>query len=350
MHSLSVATRYMNPVRPEISIIIPVYKVEKYIRKCIESVAVQTLRNIEIILVDDGSPDRCGEICDEYAASDPRIKVIHRNNGGLSAARNTGLSAATAGIIGFVDGDDWVEPEMFQQLYDAMCRTSADMAVCNVCYDFVNERRSDKSTATVEQVFDRDTAIEMLLFDRKMHNYVWNKIFKRELLTVYFPENRSYEDVHVMIKWVANIRNMVQIPFCGYHYVQRMGSYLHNADLARYVSRVNALESQVGFIRESGLAPDIRKDYYAYVIRQVLSCAKYMVRSLPFDKNMADCMEYIVSFVVPLADEAAALLKPKQRRRLSLLINHRYRFMVLMRLGGMFQRLGFKKGSPVCYE
>lgn len=340
----------MNPVRPDISIIVPIYKVEKYIRKCIESIAAQTLRNIEIILVDDGSPDRCGEICEEYAAMDPRIKVVHRKNGGLSAARNTGLSAATAGIIGFVDGDDWVEPEMFQRLYDAMCRTSADMAVCNVCYDFVDERRFDMHCSTVEQLVDRDKAIEMLLFDRKMHNYVWNKIFKRELLTVYFPENRSYEDVHVMIRWVANIRNMVQIPFCGYHYVQRMGSYLHNADLARYVSRVNALESQVEFIRESGLARDIRRDYYAYIIRQALSGAKYMVRSLPFDKKMSESIKYIVGFLAPLADEAAALLKPKQRRRLELLMNHPHRFMVLMRLSGMLQKFKFKKRSPICFE
>ena len=97
---------------PKVSIIVPVYKVEKYLRKCIDSIINQTLKDIEIILVDDGSPDNCGKICDEYAAKDTRIKVIHKENGGLSSARNAGMEVAEGEYIGFVDSDDWIESDL----------------------------------------------------------------------------------------------------------------------------------------------------------------------------------------------------------------------------------------------
>ena len=101
-------------VGPKISVIVPVYKVEPYLRKCLDSIVNQTYRNLQIILVDDGSPDNCGKICDEYAARDRRIEVIHQENGGISAARNAGLNLADGDYIGWVDSDDWIEPEMYE--------------------------------------------------------------------------------------------------------------------------------------------------------------------------------------------------------------------------------------------
>ena len=110
--------------KPLISIIIPVYKVEKYLEKCIKSVLSQTYKNLQIILVDDGSPDNCGNICDDYARVDNRIEVIHKANGGLSDARNVGLKAARGEYIGFVDSDDYVSNEMFENLYNCLLYTS----------------------------------------------------------------------------------------------------------------------------------------------------------------------------------------------------------------------------------
>ena len=118
----------------KISVIIPLYKVEKYIRGCIDSVISQTYRNLEIILVDDGSPDACGKICDEYAEKDSRIKVVHRKNGGLSAARNTGINFATGKYIAFVDGDDHIHPDMYSQLHFSILQSGADIAICNFLY------------------------------------------------------------------------------------------------------------------------------------------------------------------------------------------------------------------------
>lgn len=116
---------------PIISIIVPVYKVENYLQKCIDSILAQTFRDFELILVDDGSPDRCPELCDAAAEKDSRIRVIHQKNGGLSAARNAGLDAARGGWIAFVDSDDAIEPEMYEALHDSAVKENADVAVCN---------------------------------------------------------------------------------------------------------------------------------------------------------------------------------------------------------------------------
>ena len=117
--------------KPLISIIIPVYKVEKYLEKCIKSVLDQTYKNLQIILVDDGSPDNCGNICDNYAKIDNRIEVIHKENGGLSDARNVGLKKARGKYIGFVDSDDYVSNEMFENMYNTLVNNNADVSICN---------------------------------------------------------------------------------------------------------------------------------------------------------------------------------------------------------------------------
>ena len=116
---------------PKISVIVPVYKVEPYLRKCLDSIINQTYRNLQIILVDDGSPDNCGAICDEYASKDSRIEVIHQENGGVSAARNAGLKLAAGDYIGWVDSDDWIEPDMYAYMLENMQKYEADIAVCS---------------------------------------------------------------------------------------------------------------------------------------------------------------------------------------------------------------------------
>ncbi|MCR5149991.1 MAG: glycosyltransferase, partial [Clostridiales bacterium] len=117
-----------------ISIIVSVYNVEEYIRRAVDSIRCQAYPNLEIILVDDGSPDKSGAICDEYAKMDDRIKVIHKKNGGLSDARNVGIEAATGAYLGFVDGDDYIEPEMYQKLYSALVENDAEISICRFRY------------------------------------------------------------------------------------------------------------------------------------------------------------------------------------------------------------------------
>lgn len=122
-----------------ISIIVPVYNVEKYLNKCIDSIINQTYKNIEIILVDDGSTDNSGKICDEYLLRDSRIKVIHKNNGGLSSARNEGINISSGEYIGFVDSDDWVEPNMYEEMYKKILYSNADIVDCGYWKEYENK-------------------------------------------------------------------------------------------------------------------------------------------------------------------------------------------------------------------
>ena len=116
----------------KVSVIVPIYKTEKYLSTCVESLLCQTLKEIEIILIDDGSPDNCPALCDNYALKDSRIKVIHKTNSGLSDARNIGIKEAAGEYIGFVDSDDWVKPEMFEKMYQNAIQNNADVVVCNL--------------------------------------------------------------------------------------------------------------------------------------------------------------------------------------------------------------------------
>ena len=126
----------------KISIIVPVYRAEKFLPQCIESILGQTYENLEILLVDDGSPDKCGEICDEYAKQDSRICVIHQTNAGESAARNTGLDKASGAYIGFVDADDWIEPKMYERMYDGIKLSGSQIAACGWMIHEVETGRS----------------------------------------------------------------------------------------------------------------------------------------------------------------------------------------------------------------
>lgn len=178
-----------------ISIIVPIYKTEKYIKECIESILGQTYAEIEVILVDDGSPDNCGKICDEYAKRDSRIKVIHKENGGLVSARQAGLEAASGDYIGFVDGDDSIEPEMYEAMAKAAEEYSPDV-ICSEFYQSFEERAEASSQCFEEGFYDKERLIKeiypRMLYSGRYYRFgispnCWSKLFKKELLKKYLP-------------------------------------------------------------------------------------------------------------------------------------------------------------------
>ncbi len=201
----------------KISVIVPVYKVEPYLRKCLDSIVGQSYENREILLVDDGSPDSCGAICDEYAQKDPRVQVIHKENGGLSSARNAGLDAAGGHWIAFIDSDDWVEPDFLEYLLLGAKGYGADLAVCAYWWEYPD--RSEKLG------YDRPTrltarqALEALLRDKQLTNHAWNKLYRRELFEgVRFPEGRVYEDVATVYRLVERAMTVAVLPEAKLHY------------------------------------------------------------------------------------------------------------------------------------
>ena len=208
---------------PLISIIIPVYKVEKYIGKCVESVRAQTYQNIEIILVDDGSPDNCGSICDDYARIDDRIVVVHKENGGLSDARNTGIDIAKGEFIGFVDSDDYIEKDMYEYLARLVVEHHADLATCGM-YECYEDQAPIVQKADYIEVVDRVGAVRRAL-ESQITMYAVDKLFSKKLFEkVRFKQGKIYEDAFIIIDLLEQVDKAVLSNEQKYYYIKRRGS------------------------------------------------------------------------------------------------------------------------------
>lgn len=207
-----------------ISVIVPVYNVENYIRKCLESIIHQTYSKLEIIIVDDGSTDKSGIICDEYAKKDDRIKVIHKKNGGLSDARNVGLKSACGNIVGFVDSDDTIDSRMYEILYKNMQDTGADISICD--YQRVEDNHTVNQISFQNNIIicDKMEAFKKLLGD-EIQSYTWNKLYKKDLFNgALLPVNRKFEDMGTFYKLLERSAMVVVSNYCGYHYYIRTNS------------------------------------------------------------------------------------------------------------------------------
>lgn len=210
-----------------ISVIVPVYKVEPYLRRCVDSILAQTYTNLEIILVDDGSPDACGAICDEYAAKDNRIQVIHQQNRGLSGARNAGLEAATGDYISFIDSDDAVDPRFIELLFSAMQSKNAEIAECARIDVYDNTLPTPKQNAINAESYDAETAFSLLIPNQKFHQTVWNKLYKKSAIgQIRFPERKLHEDEFFTWKAFLNCSRIAWISNAMYFYYHREGSIM----------------------------------------------------------------------------------------------------------------------------
>ena len=224
-----------------ISVIVPVYKVEKYLDRCVQSIVTQSYNNLEIILVDDGSPDGCPAMCDEWAKKDKRIKVIHKENGGLSDARNAGLGIAQGDFIGFVDSDDWIAPDMYQRLMLAMNRDGSDVAACGVEVVWEDERSSSMLTKPVNCILNRNDAQKALLEETDLKQPVWYKMYRRETIAnILFDVGKYHEDVFWSYQVVGNAEKVSVISDVGYYYWQRKDSIMGSSFS---VKRLDAMEA-----------------------------------------------------------------------------------------------------------
>lgn len=225
---------------PLISIIVPIYKTEPYLRKCLDSIVQQTYRNLEIILVDDGSPDNCGAICDEYAPQDERIKVIHKPNGGLSSARNAGIAVATGEYIGFVDSDDWIELDMFEYLISNALIHNSDITACSHLKCFPDHQEFCGWNNTL--ILEMESALVLLLEDETLHNYVWDKLWRSSLFDgISFPEGKTFEDIAVSYQLFLRADKVVLLPEAKYNYLQHSNSIVN--DLS-FRNRINLFLAQ----------------------------------------------------------------------------------------------------------
>ena len=215
----------MNEKLPLISVIVPVYRVEEYLSRCLESILGQSYRNLEILLVDDGSPDGCPAICDKYAEKDPRIRVIHKENGGLSDARNAALDIAEGDYIGFVDSDDWIRRDMYRELMDTALRLHADITLCGYIETDGKSELETKSMASREKAYTVEEAFREELLSGEIVYIMCNKIYRKSLFDgIRFPLGENFEDGAVFYKLFGRCGRIAHTGTAGYYYRKRPGS------------------------------------------------------------------------------------------------------------------------------
>lgn len=262
----------------KISIIVPIYKIEKYLKTCIESILEQTHKNFELILVDDGSPDNCGSICDEYAKQDDRIVVIHKENGGLVSARKVGLQRATAEYVTYVDGDDWVSPNTYEKMMEVVEETEADIVTAGFVEEFESfsrEYRDLMSTGFYNKEKLEKVLYCSMLYDENAGEFgirpnVWSKIFRKEVLfdcQMAVDDKINYgEDMACTYPAFLKAESVYVTDFCLYHYRRRDDSMTGEADIA-FFERTGVLYKNLAEIFKKNAA-------YENVLMQQLN--KYM--------------------------------------------------------------------------
>lgn len=237
---------------PLISVIVPVYKVEKYLKRCVKSIIDQTYGNLEIILVDDGSPDHCPAMCDDWTEKDSRIKVIHKNNGGLSDARNAGMKVANGELIGFVDSDDWIAPDMYQSLYEAMKADNSDIAACGVEMVWEDGTLSRMLTKTGSCVLNREEAMGALIEESWLKQPVWYKLYKADIIrNILFPVGKYHEDAFWSYQAIGAAARVSVTDHVGYYYWQRNESIMGEKYSIKRLDAIEALEQRQDYLESN---------------------------------------------------------------------------------------------------
>ncbi len=253
---------------PQICVIVPVYKVEKYIHRCVDSILAQTFQRFELVLVDDGSPDNCGAICEAYAAMDPRIHVLHRENGGLSAARNTGitwmLQNSTCPYLTFIDSDDWIHPQYLEILLHSMEVSGAEVSMVGRVY-------TDQFTGLYDCM---DPLPEPVLYDpedlflaRKWDfNYAWGKLYRREqFLTLRYPEGKNFEDVFTTYQVFFSTEKIALTDVGLYFYFRNAEGISHSPWNPKELVIFEGMEQQLDFYKEKGYSRAYEKEHRLYL-------------------------------------------------------------------------------------
>ncbi len=271
-----------------ISVIIQIYGIEKYLDKCVSSVANQTYKNLEIILVDDESPDNCPQMCERWAERDSRIKVIHKKNGGLSDARNAGMKIASGSYISYIDGDDFIHRDMLSALYNVMRRDESDIAICNVRKFFEDESLEDEniSAEPESKILDTEQAQRELMLCRDIKQHVWNRLYKREITdNLFFDYGKYHEDVFWSYKAFDRAKKVSLVSEQLYYYLQRSGSIMGEKYSAKRLDALDAMSERNEYMKHN------RESLYPLSLREYLNACIYhyqlVLRDESVDKDKA---------------------------------------------------------------
>lgn len=318
-----------------VSIIVPIYNVEQYLEKCIDSIINQTLKDIEIILVDDGSPDNCGQICDEYAKKDNRIKVIHKENGGLSSARNAGLKIATGEYIGFIDSDDYIELNMYEELYNIAKENNIDIVSCN--YNRIaKEIRKSEIYLPANKVIIKNEINDLIKKSNynKMLWYVWKALYKREIIEkINFIEKPIIEDTPFNLEAYLKSNSIYHLDKPLYNYIHRENSIMcepYKKDLIlklnnQYIEKLNIYKKY----NLSGYEEDLYLNNMCHLMPMILDNVKNHKVSL---KDKIKEYKYIrnCQFVIDTFNNISVFEIKTKVKYLVLLLKFRLYFILLI--------------------
>ncbi|WP_430854679.1 glycosyltransferase family 2 protein [Enterococcus faecalis] len=232
---------------PKISIIVPVYNVEKYLEKCVRSILAQTFTDFELILVDDGSPDSSGAMCDQFAKQDERVKVIHKENGGLSDARNAGIEIATGEYLGFIDSDDYIADDMYELLYTNIVKEDADLSICGIYDVYEGKEPVEKQQQYI--VLDKVAAMKMILEAKVVSVHAMNKLYKKEIFEdIRYPVGMITEDGAVILSILEHTEKIVIDTQQKYYYFHRANSISTNLFSKKDLDTINVWKENEKYI------------------------------------------------------------------------------------------------------
>lgn len=277
-----------------ISVIVPIYNVEEYLDRCVESIVNQTYKDLEIILVDDGSPDNCPQMCDSWAEKDNRIKAVHKENGGLSDARNVGMQFATGEAVSFIDSDDWIELNMFENMIAQMERDNSDVVSCGVRWIEENGNLFRKVTVDQNEILDTHSAMSELINDGKLKQHVWNKVYKAELIKdILFEKGKYHEDVFWSYQVIGKAERVSVVSDSFYNYVQRTNSIMGEGFSEKRLDALDANYLRCEYMKT--YFPDLYDNaLYVYIgsCHYQLQCAVRTKQSDSIIQNILDRLDY----------------------------------------------------------
>lgn len=259
-----------------ISVIVPVYKVEEYLEQCILSICNQSYKNLEILLVDDGSPDQCPAICDKWAKKDARIRVIHKKNGGLSDARNVGIEYASGKYIAFVDSDDWIDTNLYELLLYEMQKNNAQIAACKIIKAY-EEHFEEQKIISSQKVFSCEEALQTLLRGQDFCAVAWNKLYRRDIIgDIRFPVGKLHEDEFFTYRVISHASKLILVSEGIYYYRQRPGSIMDTWSI-KHLDALDAFHERLSFLKENypNLYYEDKFNFYmacVYNARELLKC------------------------------------------------------------------------------
>ena len=279
-------------MRDLITVVVPVYKVEKYIDRCVTSIINQSYKNLEIILVDDGSPDNCGKICDDYAKKDERIKVIHKENGGLSDARNAGINIAKGKYITFIDSDDYIKYDYVEFLYNLILKNNVKVSICSHTVLYDTGLRIDKETEEFS-VLDAKTTIKRILYGDSIDISAWAKMYETTLFDdIKYPKGRLFEDSAITCKILSNCEKIAIGSKSKYFYMIRSDSITNENFNVKKMDLITSTKEMGEYILKK--YPDLENAVNRRIMYAYLSTLSQLASSKEKHlKEQKEMMEYI---------------------------------------------------------